>query len=156
MRLLREERLAEYLETYPSQIEPRYRLTPEIQAPPILINQIWTDGRFTFLRSHAEESPALYEITGMELDEPTLVNYTLSPEGLYVIDHVVAAGYAQLHGSLGEWHTWDVPPLRVINQTSPFDLPDLGPDWRRSKSQRSWFVRHNRLTFSSPPRSART
>ena len=147
MRILRDERLAEYLERYPLRIEPRYRLTPGIQSAPILISQIWTDGRFTYLRSHGEELPALYEVTGIAADEELLINYQVSPEGLYVIDHVVDAGYAQLHGSRGEWHVWDVPPLSVINESMDLGLgfPDLPPDWRRTRSQRSWFVRHDRL-----------
>ena len=146
MRILRDERLAEYLERYPLRVEPRYRLTPEIQSSPISISQIWTDGRFTFLRGHGEELPALYEVTGLEADEEVLINYQVSPEGLYVIDHVVDAGYAQLHGSRGEWHVWDVPPLSVINESMELVFPDLPPDWRRTRSQRSWFVRHPRLT----------
>ena len=147
MQILRDERLAEYLERYPRRVEPRYRLSPEIQLAPIFISQIWTDGRFTYLRSHSQESPVLFEITGVNADEELLVNYQLSPEGLFVVDHVVAAGYAQLHGSRGEWYEWDVPPLSVINQSSGLELPDIAPDWRRTLSQRSWFVRHKKLTW---------
>ena len=145
MDILRGERLSDYLETYPARIEPRFRLSPRIQAPPLFVSQIWTDGRFTYLRSHAEESPALYEITGVDADEELLVNYTLAPDGLFVVSHVLDAGYAQLHGSRGEWHVWDVPPLSVVNAAGD-TLPGLAPEWRRTRSQRSWFVRHNRLT----------
>ena len=146
MGLLRDDRLADFLDAYPRRVEPRYRLTEEIRAPPLMVSQIWTDGRFTYLRSHSEESPAIYEITGQAADEELFVNYTLSPGGLYVVDHVMDAGYAQLHGSRGEWHVWDVPPLSVVNQVPQLDLPQLAPDWRRTKSQRSWFVRHKKLT----------
>ena len=146
MQILRDERLSDFLGVYPRRIEPRYRLTPEIQSAPIHVSQIWTDGRFTYVRSHGEELPALYEITGVEGDEELLINYQVSPEGLYVINHVVDAGYAQLHGSRGEWHVWEVPPLSVINESVDLGFPDLPPDWRRTRSRRSWFVRHDKLT----------
>ena len=146
LQVLGQQRLSEYLYEYPTRVEPRYRLTPELQDRPFFVSQIWTDGRFTYLRSHSEESPVLYEITGVDADEDLLINFQLSPDGLYVVDHVMGAGYARLHGSRADWFVWDVPPLRVINETQGGRLPTLGPDWIRTRSQRSWVVRHPRLT----------
>ena len=137
----------EFLRTYPRRIYPRYRLTPEIQAPPISIHQIWSDGRFTYLRSTASESPAVYTLSGEEGEEPVLVNVTLTPDSLYVIDHVVGAGFAQLHGVRGEWHLWDLPPVSFLPDLVEAGLPLEGPPvpWVPTRSQKTWVQRHPRL-----------
>ena len=43
---LSDRRADEFLRTYPRRVLPRYRLTPEIQASPLSIHQIWTDDRW--------------------------------------------------------------------------------------------------------------
>ncbi len=144
VRALREARFDDYMRVYPRRVQMRYRLTPEIRRAPLFVNQIWTDGQFTYLRSSAQESPALYSLTGVEGAEPVFVNFTLSPDGLYVVDHVLGAGYAQLHGARGEWHLWDVPPLAMLAEQP---LPRGGPPhWVPTRSSKSWVRRHPRLT----------
>ena len=123
---LADRRLGEFLDSYPRRVLPRYRLSPEIQLPPLFVHQIWTDGRFTYLRSTAEESPAVYTLSGSDGEEPVLVNVDLTPDGLYVIDHVVGAGFAQLHGARGEWHLWDLPPMSVLPELLEVGLPREG------------------------------
>lgn len=141
------QRVDDFLDTYPRRVLPRYRLSPEIQMPPLFVQQIWTDGRFTYLRSTAAESPAIYTLSGREGEEPVLVNVDLTPEGLYVIDHVVGAGFAQLHGSRGEWHLWEIPPLSLLPEILEQGLPLEGPppDWVRTRSTRNWVQRHPKL-----------
>ena len=56
---LAETRYDEFLRTFPRRIEARYRLSPEIQSAPLFVHQMFTDGQFTYLRSSAQESPAL-------------------------------------------------------------------------------------------------
>ncbi len=134
-------RFDEYLSSYPRRIQFRYRLSEEIRSAPLLVTQMWTDGVFTYLRSRAQESPALYTLSGPDGDEPVLVNVDLRPDGLYVIDHVAAAGYAQLQGARGDWFVWDVPPLAMLAET-PLPRGSAEPPWVRTRRSRPWVKRH--------------
>ena len=71
----------------------------------VLVEALWHDGRFTYLRSRAQETPALYELTD---GDPALVAYALHDDGLYVADHVLGPGRLMI-GEL--WTEWgDVRP----------------------------------------------
>ena len=59
-----------------------------------------TNGQFTYLRSRAQESPALYELRD---GEPALVAYDLSEDGLYVARHVLADGWLQIGDKRASW-----------------------------------------------------
>ena len=144
---LSEQRIGEFKSTFPRRIEARYRLSPEIQSPPLYVHQMFTDGQFTYVRSTAQESPALYTLTGADGSEPRLVNTKLTPDGLYVIDHVVGAGYAQLFGARGEWHVWDMPPMTILPEVVRAGLPrdGLPPRWIRAGEARSWAAKHPKL-----------
>lgn len=144
IRELGSRRFGEYLRAYPRRVQMRYRLSEEARAAPLLLTQIWTDGQFTYLRSRSEESPALYSLTGNEGEEPVFVNYTLSPNGLYVVDHVLGAGFAQLQGARGEWHLWDTPPLSLLTEVA---LPrgGDGPRWVETRSSRPFVRRRGKL-----------
>ena len=144
---LAEQRVDEFKRTFPRRIEARYRLSPQIQSPPLHVHQMFTDGQFTYVRSTAQESPALYTLTGVDGSEPRLVNVSLTPDGLYVIDHVVGAGYAQLYGARGEWHVWDTPPMTILPEVVRAGLPadGLPPRWIRAGEARSWAAKHPKL-----------
>ena len=61
---------------------------------------MWHDGQFTYLRSNAQETPALYE----EQDgEPSLVPYDLHDDGFYVIRRIVGEGWFQIGDERLEW-----------------------------------------------------
>lgn len=61
---------------------------------------MWHDGQFTYLRSNAQETPALYE----EQDgEPSLVPYDLQDDGFYVIRRIVGDGWFQIGTERLEW-----------------------------------------------------
>ncbi len=137
-------RFADYLRAYPRRVQMRYRLSEQARNAPLLLTQIWTDGQFTYLRSRSAESPALYSLTGDEGEEPVFVNYTLSPGGLYVVDHVLGAGYVQLHGARGEWHVWEVPPLSMLAEL-PLPRGEDGPAWVRTRSSRPFVRRRGKL-----------
>ena len=98
---LRESRLTAVRRTYAESIEQRYWLSQDLVDPPLSVSQIWTDGQFTFLRSTAQEAPALYALSADDPDEPILVNYDLTPDGLYIVDHVMSAGSGA--GGRGAW-----------------------------------------------------
>ena len=99
---------------YPRRLRFPYQLEEAAFAPPFEVEALWHDGRFTYLRSRAEESPALYELreanrrfgrTGLE---PSLVSYEVFDDGLYVADHVLGPGRLRIGDSETEW-TLDRP-----------------------------------------------
>ena len=98
-----------WLGDYPRRLRFPYQLEPEARQAPFLVDALWHDGRFTYLRSRAQETPALYELqeadrrfgrTGLD---PALVSYEVFADGLYVADHVLGAGRLQIGDSQTEW-----------------------------------------------------
>lgn len=144
LRQLGAQRLAAYQAAYPRRILTRYRLSDELRGAPLLVTQMWTDGTFTYLRSAADESPALYALGGADGSEPIFIDVDLRPEGLYVIDHVVGPGFAQLHGARGDWFLWDLPPLGMLAEL-PLPRGDAGPEWVRTRRAQPWIKRHPKL-----------
>ena len=94
---------------YPRRLRIPYRLDPAAAGPPFEVGALWHDGRFTYLRSRAEETPALYELQdadrrfGREGLEPSLVSYEVFDDGLYVADHVLGPGRLRIGDSETEW-----------------------------------------------------
>ena len=86
--------------TYPTLIRFEYRLDKKASNPPFEIAGMWHDGRFTYVRSHAAEAPALYENRD---GKPSLVNYDLQPDGLYIINRVVDDGHFQIGKHRAKW-----------------------------------------------------
>ena len=102
---------------YPARLRFPYVLASEASGAPWLVEGLWHDGRFTYLRSRAQETPALYELREVDLRfgrtgrEPVLVEYRLFDDGLYVTDHVLGPGRLQIGDSEVEW-TVGRPPRR--------------------------------------------
>ncbi len=94
---------------YPRRLRFPYRLDEAAQGPPFEVEALWHDGRFTYLRSRAEETPALYELRqadrrfGRKGLEPSLVSYEVFDDGLYVADHVLGAGRLRIGDAETEW-----------------------------------------------------
>ena len=65
---------------------------------------MWTDGRFTYLRSHAQEAPALYELKD---GKPSQVAYDLSDDGLYIARHVLGPGLLRIGEKQVRWRVVD-------------------------------------------------
>ena len=85
---------------YPQRLAFEYRLAEDAADRPFLVEAMWHDGEFTYLRSRAQESPALYEL----LDgEPALVAYDLTADGLYIARHVLADGWLQIGDERASW-----------------------------------------------------
>ena len=85
---------------YPGRITFAYRLPDKAQDWPWQITAMWHDGEFTYLRSNAQETPALYE----ERDgEPSLVPYDLHNDGFYVVRRIIADGWFQLGDERLRW-----------------------------------------------------
>ena len=71
---------------YPMRLKFPYRLEDKAHKWPFLVEGMWHDGQFTYLRSNAQESPALYE---EKEGKPSLVAYDLGEDGLYIARHVL-------------------------------------------------------------------
>ena len=85
---------------YPARLAFEYRLDGDAADRPFLVEAMWHDGQFTYLRSHAQESPALYELRD---GEPALVAYDLTEEGLYIARHVLGDGWLQIGDKRASW-----------------------------------------------------
>ena len=95
-----ESAIEEFRAGYPERLAFEYRLDGDAADRPFLVEAMWHDGQFTYLRSHAQESPALYELRD---GEPALVAYDLSEDGLYIARHVLGDGWLQIGDKRASW-----------------------------------------------------
>ena len=94
---------------YPTRLKFPYRLEDKAKKWPFLVEGMWHDGRFTYLRANPQESPALYE----EKDgKPALVAYDLGEDGLFIARHVLGDGWLQIGKQKVRWR---------------FTAPEIGP-----------------------------
>ncbi|MDE2972473.1 MAG: TrbG/VirB9 family P-type conjugative transfer protein [Acidobacteriota bacterium] len=93
---------------YPLRIEFPYTLDRKAREWPFLVEAMWHDGQFTYLRSRAQESPALYE---RKDGEPSLVPYDLTEGGLYIVRRIVGEGWLQLGKERARWRFTPPDPL---------------------------------------------
>ena len=94
---------------YPTRLKFPYQLEDKALKWPFLVEGMWHDGQFTYLRSNAQESPALYE---QKDGKPALVAYDLSEDGLYIARHVLGNGWLQIGKQKAKWR---------------FAAPEIGP-----------------------------
>ena len=94
---------------YPTRLKFPYRLEDKARKWPFMVEGMWHDGQFTYLRSNAQESPALYEAKD---GKPALVAYDLEPDGLYIARHVLGNGWLQIGKRKAKWR---------------FTAPEIGP-----------------------------
>ncbi len=85
---------------YPGRLSFAYQLDKKAYEWPFLVDAMWHDGRFTYLRSRAQESPAIYELKD---GKPSLVAYDLTPEGLYIARHVLGDGWLRIGKKRARW-----------------------------------------------------
>ena len=64
----------EFRSTYPTRLQFPYELDDKAARWPFLVQGMWHDGQFTYVRSTAQETPALYENKD---GEPSLIPYDL-------------------------------------------------------------------------------
>ena len=95
-----ESAIEEFRAGYPERLAFEYRLDGDAADRPFLVEAMWHDGQFTYLRSHAQESPALYELRD---GEPALVAYDLTEDGLYIARHVLGDGWLQIGDKRAAW-----------------------------------------------------
>ena len=85
---------------YPGRLSFAYQLDKKAFEWPFLVDAMWHDGQFTYLRSRAQESPAIYELKD---GKPSLVAYDLTPEGLYIARHVLGDGWLRIGKKRARW-----------------------------------------------------
>ena len=85
---------------YPGRLSFAYQLDKKAYEWPFLVDAMWHDGQFTYLRSRAQESPAIYELKD---GKPSLVAYDLTPEGLYIARHVLGDGWLRIGKKRARW-----------------------------------------------------
>ena len=95
---------------YPTRLEFPYRLDNDATDWPFLVQAMWHDGEFTYLRSFAQETPALYErVDG----QPSLVPYDFDDERrLYIVRRIIGDGWLQLGRERVEWRFTQPASLR--------------------------------------------
>ena len=86
--------------SYPERLRFEYRLDRGASERPFLIEAMWHDGLFTYIRSRAQESPALYELQD---GEPSLVAFDLTEDGLYIARRVLGDGRLQVGEERLRW-----------------------------------------------------
>ncbi len=86
--------------SYPERLRFEYRLDRRASERPFRVEAMWHDGLFTYMRSRAQEAPALYELKD---GEPSLVAFDLTEDGLYVARHVLGDGWLQIGDKRLHW-----------------------------------------------------
>ncbi len=89
-----------FREAYPRKLKFPYRLNKKAHEWPFMVSGMWHDGQFTYLRSTAQESPALYELKD---GKPSLVAYDLHEDGLYIARHVLGDGWLKIGKKKATW-----------------------------------------------------
>ena len=85
---------------YPERLRFEYLLDRKASERPFRVEAMWHDGEFTYLRSRAQESPALYELRD---GEPSLVAFDLTEDGLYIARRVLGDGWLQIGDKRAGW-----------------------------------------------------
>ena len=85
---------------YPTRLHFDYTLSDRAVESPFNVEAMWHDGQFTYLRSRAQESPALYEAQD---GDPSLVAYDLTEDGLYIVRRILDSGWLQLGERRATW-----------------------------------------------------
>jgi type IV secretory pathway VirB9-like protein len=88
-----DERVNAFKATFPTTLQFPYRF--KAHERPFHISAIYTDGRFTYIRSDATELPALYELVDgwpSRVPTPNLVNFQVE-QGVYIVPKVLERGY---------------------------------------------------------------
>ncbi len=86
--------------SYPERLRFEYRLDRRASERPFRVEAMWHDGLFTYMRSRAQQSPAIYELQD---GEPSLVPFDLTEDGLYIARHVLGDGWLQIGDKRLHW-----------------------------------------------------
>ena len=87
--------------TYPTRLQSPYDLEDKAARWPFLVQGMWHDGQFTYVRSTAQETPALYENKD---GQPSLIPYDLEQDGLFVVRRLAGRGWLQIGRERAGWN----------------------------------------------------
>ena len=85
---------------YPARLAFEYRLDRAATRRPFLVEAMWHDGTFTYIRSRGQESPAVYELKD---GEAAAVLVQLAGDGLYIVHRVMGDGWLQIGDRRAGW-----------------------------------------------------
>ena len=88
-----------YRSKYPSTLHFDYTWDTK-KGNALGLEQIWHDDKFTYLRGHFQETPALYEV---KEKKPSLINFDFS-NGLYTVPKELDNGYLAIGKQKVEFH----------------------------------------------------
>lgn len=91
-----------YRSQYPGQLHFDYRWDTK-KGNALGLEQIWRDGKFTYLRGHFQETPALYET---KEKKGSLINFDFN-NGLYTVPKELDNGYLEIGKQKVEFHRED-------------------------------------------------
>jgi type IV secretory pathway VirB9-like protein len=60
---------------------------------PFNVESVWHDDKFTYIRAHPAEAPALYEVKD---SKPSLIQFEMRPDGLYFVPKILDTVYLQV------------------------------------------------------------
>ena len=89
----------QYRSQYPGSLHFDYTWD-QAKGKALGLQQIWRDDKFTYLRGHFQETPALYEVKDKK---PSLINFDFA-NGLYTIPKQVDAGYLAIGKQHVDFH----------------------------------------------------
>ena len=92
--------ITEFRSSYPTRLEFPYRLDDKALRWPFLVQGMWHDGQFTYIRSTAQETPALYENRD---GDPSLIAYDLQQDGLLIVRRLIGSGWLQIGRDRAGW-----------------------------------------------------
>ena len=90
----------QFRSTYPTRLQFPYELDDKAGRWPFLVHGMWHDGQFTYVRSTAQETPALYENRD---GQPSLIPYDLEHDGLFIVRRLVGSGWLQIGRERAGW-----------------------------------------------------
>ena len=90
----------EFRSSYPTRLEFPYLLDDKAARWPFLVQGMWHDGQFTYIRSTAQETPALYENRD---GDPSLIAYDLQHDGLFIVRRLIGSGWLQIGRDRAGW-----------------------------------------------------
>ena len=85
---------------YPTRLAFEYRLDRAATRRPFLVEAMWHDGKFTYIRLHGQEWPAVYELSD---GEAAVVPVQVAGGGLFVAHRVLGDGWFQIGGRRAGW-----------------------------------------------------
>ena len=110
-----------------SRLAFEYRLDGDATDRPFLVEAMWHDGQFTYLRSHARRSrrPSTSSGTANRRSSPT----TSAEDGLYIARHVLDDGWLQVGDEAGQL------AVRAAGSASDEPLEAVGLGRRKARSR---------------------